>query len=105
MGNKLKFLKEYNGYIENIENLNDKEDISMFNEFEKHTKNNNLILLDSKYDLICGSSGMLLSLDSLSLYVKDLNNVTINVWIFSSSNLFGIIVIYLHFLTLDFHPI
>lgn len=46
MGNKLKFLKEYNGYIENIENLNDKEDISMFNEFEKHTKNNNLILLE-----------------------------------------------------------
>lgn len=46
MGNKLKFLKEYNGYIENIENLNDKEDISMFNEFEKYTKNNNLILLE-----------------------------------------------------------
>lgn len=44
MGNKLKFLKEYNSYIENIENLNNKDDLIIFNDLNKQMKNGSLII-------------------------------------------------------------
>jgi hypothetical protein len=46
MGNKHKFLFDYNDYIKNIINLNESDDIAMFKSFDKHSKFNKLTLLE-----------------------------------------------------------
>ena len=46
MGNKLKFLFEYNNYINNIYGLNNEDDLKIFNNFNKHSVNNKIILLE-----------------------------------------------------------
>jgi hypothetical protein len=44
MGDKLTFLLNYYRYIENIDNLSEREDASMYEEFRKQSKNGHLVL-------------------------------------------------------------